>query len=45
MEYEQIAGVKPATAKRQITDLVKKRILAKKGSGTVFWYEIVKDNP
>jgi len=24
---------------------VKKRILAKKGSGTVFWYEIVKDNP
>jgi ATP-dependent DNA helicase RecG len=40
VEYEQIAGVKSATAKREISDLVKKRILAKKGSGTNYWYEM-----
>jgi Fic family protein len=44
LEYEQIAGVKSATAKRQIADLMQKRILVKKGGGTVFWYEIAKDN-
>jgi ATP-dependent DNA helicase RecG len=44
-EYEQIAGVSPAAAKRQIASLVKKRLLVKKGSGTVFWYEAPKENP
>jgi ATP-dependent DNA helicase RecG len=44
-EYEQIAGVGPAAAKRHIASLVKKRLLVKKGSGTVFWYEAPKENP
>ena len=39
-EYEQIASVKSATAKRGIGDLVKRRILAKKVSGTNYWYEM-----
>jgi ATP-dependent DNA helicase RecG len=45
VEYEQIAGVSPAAAKRQIASLIKKRLLVKKGSGTVFWYEAPKENP
>lgn len=42
-QYEQTTGVKSATAKREISDLMKKGILAKKGGGRSFWYELADD--
>jgi len=42
-EYEHLVGVKSATAKRELGDLMKRQILVKKGSGTNYWYEMAKD--
>jgi predicted HTH transcriptional regulator len=37
-EYETVTGATERTAKRDLNDMVKRRILIKKGGGNNYWY-------
>jgi predicted HTH transcriptional regulator len=39
-EYEELAGASDVTAKRDLTDLVNKRVLVRRGATRNLWYEL-----
>jgi predicted HTH transcriptional regulator len=39
-EYEELAGASDVTAKRDLTDLLNKRVLVRRGATRNLWYEL-----
>ena len=44
-EYESVAGVPGRTAKRDLSELVRRGVLVKRGAGNNFWYELSGPQP
>ena len=44
-DYQTVVATTERTAKRDLNELVKKRVLMKRGAGNNFWYELVGPPP